>query len=104
MFAVETETAICKWFCRKTGIGYIIAENGGYSVFVHHSSINMDGYKFLYAGQKVAFAMDKWADPIIYKALLVCDENGGRIRNGRRRANKSRCEKRASAPTRSGKR
>lgn len=44
-----------KWFSNQKGYGFITPEKGGKDVFVHHSSIQMDGYKTLDEGQLVEF-------------------------------------------------
>jgi len=41
-----------KWFNTTKGFGFITCEDGE-DVFVHHSSIDVDGYKSLREGQKV---------------------------------------------------
>ncbi len=43
-----------KWFSDQKGYGFITPENGK-DVFVHHSSIQGDGYKSLADGQQVEF-------------------------------------------------
>ena len=43
-----------KWFSNEKGYGFIERE-GGEDVFVHHSAIQMDGYRSLTEGQPVAF-------------------------------------------------
>jgi cold shock protein len=43
-----------KWFNSEKGYGFI-AVDGGDDVFVHFSSIVMDGYKTLTDGQRVEF-------------------------------------------------
>ena len=43
-----------KWFNDAKGYGFIEQE-GGEDVFVHFSSINMDGFKTLAEGQPVEF-------------------------------------------------
>ncbi|MCD0450215.1 cold-shock protein [Actinocorallia sp. API 0066] len=43
-----------KWFNADKGYGFI-AVDGGRDVFVHHSSIQMDGYRTLEQGQRVEF-------------------------------------------------
>ncbi len=43
-----------KWFNDVKGYGFIEQE-GGEDVFVHFSSINMDGFKTLAEGQPVEF-------------------------------------------------
>jgi CspA family cold shock protein len=43
-----------KWFNDQKGYGFITPENGK-DVFVHHSSIQGEGYKSLSEGQQVEF-------------------------------------------------
>lgn len=47
-----------KWFNDQKGYGFITPENGK-DVFVHHSSIQGDGYKSLSEGQQVEFQIEK---------------------------------------------
>jgi cold shock protein len=44
-----------KWFNSAKGYGFICPEGGGQDVFAHFSSIEMDGYKTLKAGQMVSY-------------------------------------------------
>ena len=44
-----------KWFNDQKGYGFITPENGSADVFVHHSSIQMDGFKSLAENQQVEF-------------------------------------------------
>ena len=44
-----------KWFDEKKGFGFIIPEEGGDDLFVHHSSIVTEGFRTLNDGQKVEF-------------------------------------------------
>ncbi len=44
-----------KWFNNAKGYGFILPEGGGEDLFAHYSSIQMDGYKTLKAGQDVEF-------------------------------------------------
>lgn len=44
-----------KWFNNAKGYGFILPEQGGGDVFAHYSTIDMDGYKTLKAGQQVQF-------------------------------------------------
>lgn len=50
-------TGKVKWFNNAKGYGFILPEGGGEDLFVHYSSIQMDGYKTLKAGQDVEFDM-----------------------------------------------
>ena len=44
-----------KWFNNAKGYGFILPEEGGEDLFVHYSSIEMEGYKTLKAGQTVEY-------------------------------------------------
>jgi CspA family cold shock protein len=46
-----------KWFNDTKGFGFIEQEGGGEDVFVHHSAIQMDGYRSLKEGQPVEFEL-----------------------------------------------
>ena len=48
------KTGTVKWFNRKKGYGFIVAEDGS-DVFVHYSAINMEGFKVLNTGAKVTY-------------------------------------------------
>ncbi len=43
-----------KWFSNEKGYGFIEREEGD-DVFVHHTAINMEGYRTLVEGQRVEF-------------------------------------------------
>ncbi|MFO7557875.1 MAG: cold shock domain-containing protein [Desulfobacterales bacterium] len=49
---------IVKWFSNKKGFGFIEQEEGG-DIFVHHSAINMDGFKTLSEGDRVSFEVEE---------------------------------------------
>jgi CspA family cold shock protein len=46
-----------KWFSDKKGYGFI-AQEEGQDIFVHYSSIEMDGFKTLAEGQQVVFEVE----------------------------------------------
>lgn len=52
-------TGTVKWFNNAKGFGFILPEEGGEDLFAHYSSIEMDGYKTLKAGQTVMFDVVK---------------------------------------------
>ncbi|MGD0280773.1 MAG: cold-shock protein [Dissulfurispiraceae bacterium] len=47
-----------KWFNDSKGFGFITAEDGK-DVFVHHTSIQAQGFKSLAEGDKVTFDVEK---------------------------------------------
>lgn len=47
-----------KWFNNAKGYGFIEPEEGGDDIFVHYSTITMEGYKSLKAGQPVTFQLE----------------------------------------------
>jgi len=44
-----------KQFSNEKGYGFIEPDDGSEDVFVHHSNIQMEGYRSLEEGQKVEF-------------------------------------------------
>ena len=48
-------TGTVKWFNNAKGYGFILPDEGSEDLFAHYSSIQMEGYKTLKAGQAVVF-------------------------------------------------
>lgn len=48
-------TGTVKWFNGNKGFGFIVPDDGGDDLFVHHSEIKTSGYATLEEGQKVEF-------------------------------------------------
>jgi CspA family cold shock protein len=46
---------VVKWFSAEKGYGFITPDDGGRDLFVHHSQIQMNGYRSLEQGQRVNF-------------------------------------------------
>jgi CspA family cold shock protein len=51
----EMATGTVKWFNATKGFGFITPDEGGEDLFVHHSAIDMQGYRELTEGQRVEF-------------------------------------------------
>jgi CspA family cold shock protein len=49
---------VVKWFNDSKGFGFITSDEGG-DVFVHHTSIQSEGYKTLAEGQRVSFDIEE---------------------------------------------
>ena len=49
---------VVKWFSNKKGFGFIEREEGG-DIFVHHSAINMSGFRTLAEGDRVTFDVEE---------------------------------------------
>ena len=47
-----------KWFNNAKGFGFIRPEDGGEDIFAHYSTIQMDGYRTLKAGQDVNYELN----------------------------------------------
>lgn len=63
-----------KWFNNAKGYGFIVADNSSEDMFAHYSSIAMDGYKTLKAGQPVLFNT-KQAENGIHAINITTVEN-----------------------------
>lgn len=66
------KTGTVKWFNNAKGYGFILADGSNEDLFAHYSTIQMDGYRTLKAGQPVQFetkAGDKGTHAINIKAL-----------------------------------
>ena len=44
-----------KWFNVQKGYGFITPYDGGEDIFVHHTNIEMEGFRKLYNGQEVEY-------------------------------------------------
>jgi CspA family cold shock protein len=48
---------VVKWFSNRKGYGFIEQEDGE-DIFVHHSAINMQGFRTLAEGDRVSFEIE----------------------------------------------
>jgi CspA family cold shock protein len=51
----EQNKGTVKWFNDKKGYGFITPTDGGKDLFVHHTSLQMDGFKSLKEDQQVSY-------------------------------------------------
>src|ERR1700748_3595564 len=58
-----------KWFSDEKGFGFITPDEGSRDLFVHHTSIQADGYRSLAEGAKVSY--EEEAGPKGPKAINV---------------------------------
>ncbi len=52
-------TGTVKWFNDSKGFGFITPSDGSKDVFVHHNSIQGNGFKSLSEGQRVTFEVEQ---------------------------------------------
>jgi CspA family cold shock protein len=64
-----------KWFNNAKGYGFLGRENGP-DVFVHYSSIQLDGYKSLKEGDQVEFEVVQGPQGRPQADRVVCHRNG----------------------------
>ncbi len=48
-------TGKVKWFNGEKGFGFIVPDDGSEDLFVHHTSISMEGFRTLDEGQAVQY-------------------------------------------------
>jgi CspA family cold shock protein len=58
-----------KWFNAEKGYGFISQPDGGADVFVHHTAIQMSGYRVLEEGQAVEFDVEEGDKGLQAKAV-----------------------------------
>ena len=56
---MSATTGTVKWFNNAKGYGFVTPDESDQDVFIHFSSIDMDGYKTLKEGQRVEFEMEE---------------------------------------------
>jgi len=54
-------TGTVKWFSDEKGFGFIVPDEAGDDLFVHHSTTQGDGFKSLAQGAKVSYDAEQGA-------------------------------------------
>ena len=54
---IAAPNGVVKWFSNRKGYGFIEQEEGD-DIFVHHSAINMAGFRTLSEGDRVSFEIE----------------------------------------------
>ena len=54
---IAAPNGVVKWFSNRKGYGFIEQEEGD-DIFVHHSAINMAGFRTLAEGDRVSFEIE----------------------------------------------
>ncbi len=68
----ERETGTVKWFNDKKGFGFINREDGD-DLFVHHNSIETEGFSTLKENQKVEFEVVKTEKGLAAGKVTIVD-------------------------------
>lgn len=71
--AQSRRTGVVKWFNTEKGYGFIVPDDGEKDVFVHQTSINVEGFRSLADGEPVEFFVEE--DPITGK-IKAADVTG----------------------------
>ncbi len=64
-----------KWFNNSKGYGFIRPEAGGDDIFAHYSTITMEGYRSLKAGQEVSFEITEGDKGLHATRIEALDSN-----------------------------
>lgn len=68
-----------KWFNDAKGFGFIEPEGGGSDVFAHFSAIQMDGFRTLKQGSRVAFELTKGPKGDLAQNIRAVDAVGAPV-------------------------
>jgi len=52
-------TGTVKWFSDQKGFGFIVPDDGGKDIFVHHTGIEGTGFKSLKEADKVSYEVSQ---------------------------------------------
>jgi len=79
-------TGKVKWFNNAKGYGFILPEQGGEDLFAHYSTIVMEGYKTLRAGQDVMFDVEAGPKGLHAINIRAMEQEGAARYNGQQSA------------------
>jgi CspA family cold shock protein len=65
-------TGTVKWFDGRKGFGFITPDDGGKELFVHHSGIEMEGFKDLNDGQAVEYEIGEGEKGPCAQSVKTC--------------------------------
>lgn len=68
-------TGTVKWFNNAKGFGFICPEGEDGDIFAHYSTIQMDGYRTLKAGQQVSYQVEQGLRDTTRAALCQSRDN-----------------------------
>jgi len=83
------DTGKVKWFNERKGFGFIVPDNGGEDLFIHHSNIAAEGFRSLDDGQAVEYEVGQGQKgpeatnvrPFLSeRSVYPCNENRGPYR------------------------
>jgi cold shock protein len=63
-----------KWFNNAKGFGFIVPDDGGEDIFAHYSTIEMEGYRSLKAGQEVTYEIQQGPKGLHAEKIGIPDE------------------------------
>ena len=72
-----------KWFNDAKGFGFIEPEGGGEDVFAHFSAIQMDGFRTLKQGSRVAFELIQGPKGHLAQAIRPIEATGSSAQEAR---------------------
>jgi CspA family cold shock protein len=65
-------TGKVKWFDSRKGFGFIVPDDGGDELFVHHNDIQMEGFKILKEDQTVEYEVGESEKGPCAQAVKLC--------------------------------
>ena len=82
MSATESTTMMplyqVKWFSKKKGFGFV-KDSQGEDIFVHHSDIQVDGFRYLKEGEFITGSIDTMDDGKKKVAKIHAPMSGGSL-------------------------